>query len=117
MIHFHSNNYASFRGYEIEVEYPNSISDWDAQSYADSSMTITWQDNASEATEWTITYFCDEDSLMTATSNTKSVTLTGLRNDTYYGYYIKNIKGRFYGVRKSQRAWRLRKDQQSGYEI
>ena len=90
LIHFHSNNYASFRGYEIEVEYPNSISDWDAQSYADSSMTITWQDNASEATEWTITYFCDEDSLMTATSNTKSVTLTGLRNDTYYGYYIKN---------------------------
>ena len=58
LIHFHSNNYASFSGYEIRVEYPNSIHSWDAQSHADSSITISWLDNIAEATEWTVTYYC-----------------------------------------------------------
>ena len=90
LIHFHSNNYASFSGYEIRVEYPNSIHSWDAQSHADSSITISWLDDVAEATEWTVTYYCDEDTLMTATSNTPSVTLTNLRNNTYYVYHIRN---------------------------
>lgn len=90
LIHFHSNNFASFSGFEIQVEYPNSIFNWDAQSHADSSMTLSWTDTVGEATEWTVTYFCDEDSLTTATSSSPSVTLTGLRNNTHYAYFIRN---------------------------
>ena len=89
-LHFHSNTFAAFWGYEIAVYFPNTISNWASQSVNDSTITLTWDDELAESTEWTITYFCDEDSLMSVTSNTKSVTLTGLRNNTYYAYYIEN---------------------------
>gem|GEM_PF-1137633 len=90
LIHFRSNTHASFRGYEIQVIFPNTIYNWASQAVDDSTITLTWDDNLPEATGWTITYFCDEDSLHTVTSNTKSVTITGLRNNTYYAYYIEN---------------------------
>ena len=90
LIHFHSNAYASFQGFEIRVLYPNTIYNWGSQTVDDSTVTLTWEDSQADATEWTITYFCDEDSLHTVTSNTRSVTITGLRNNTYYGYYIQS---------------------------
>ena len=90
VIYFHSNNYASFRGFEIQVEYPNSIQNWNTLSPTDSSITLTWQDTISDATEWTVTYFCDQDTPLTVTTNTTSATLSGLRNTTYYRYHIQN---------------------------
>lgn len=90
LIHFHSNGYASFRGFEIKVFFPNTIHSWAFQPVDDSTVTLTWDDNSSQATAWTITYFCDEDSLLTVTSNTKTATITGLRNNTHYAYYIEN---------------------------
>ena len=90
LIHFHSNAYASFQGFEIRVLYPNTIYNWGSQTVDDSTVTLTWEDSQADATEWTITYFCDEDSLHTVSSNTRSVTITGLRNNTYYGYYIQS---------------------------
>lgn len=90
LIHFRSNAYASFQGLEIQILFPNTIYNWASQVVDDSTVTLTWEDRLTDATEWTITYFCDEDSLQTVTSNTRSVTITGLRNNTYYGYYIES---------------------------
>ena len=90
LVRFHSNNYASFRGFEIQVYYPNSIANWNYHAVDDSTVTITWDDDLADATEWTVTYFCDEDTHRTVTCTTTSATITGLRNNTYYAYYIEN---------------------------
>ncbi len=90
LIHFHSNAYASFSGFEIAVYYPGTIYNWSDTALNDSTVALTWDDSESGATEWTITYYCDEDTLLTFTSTTPSATLTGLRNNTYYAYHIEN---------------------------
>ena len=90
LIHFRSNAYASFRGFEILLSYPNTIYNWAYTPVNDSTVTLTWDDYLTESSQWTITYFCDEDTLQTITSNTNSATITGLRNNTYYAYYIEN---------------------------
>lgn len=90
LIHFRSNAYASFQGFEMKILFPNSIYNWNYQPVNDSTVTLTWDDQLEESTQWTVTYYCDVDSMMTITTNTKSVTITGLRNNTYYGYYIEN---------------------------
>ena len=45
LIRFHSNNYASFRGFEIQVYYPNSINNWNYHAVNDSTVTLTWDDD------------------------------------------------------------------------
>ena len=90
LIHFRSNAYASFRGFEILLSYPNTIYNWAYTPVNDSTVTLTWDDYLTESSHWTITYFCDEDTLQTITSSTNSATITGLRNNTYYAYYIEN---------------------------
>lgn len=90
VIHIHSNNYASFSGFEIQAEYPNSIYGWNTASSTDSSITLSWLDTINQASQWTVTYFCDQDTLLSATTNTPSITLTGLRNNTHYSYHVQN---------------------------
>ena len=90
LIHFHSNPYAVFDGFSIQVQFGNSISYQPEQILSNSSLQLSWDDYQADASQWTVHYFCDDDSVQTITTSTPSVTLSDLRNNTLYGYYVTN---------------------------
>lgn len=90
LIRFHSNNYAAYDGYEIKVMYDNTVQDHQFTQVNDYTGVLTWSDNNTAATAWTVTYYCDEDSVQTITTTTPSVTLPNLKHNTYYVYNIEN---------------------------
>lgn len=90
VIHFHSNSNVVYDGFVITLKFVNTISNVNAQNQTPSSAQINWYDSQTGVSEWTVHYYCDEDSIQMVTTSTNSATLTGLRNNTYYAYYITN---------------------------
>ena len=72
-----------------------TVYDIQVNNISSSSAEITWEDNNSANTSWTVRYgpfgFKWEVGIvegLTVTSNTKSVTLTGLTDCTHYAFYV-----------------------------
>lgn len=90
IIHFHSNNYSPYDGFSIKIRYNNTIFNWSHTPLTDSSVQLTWDDTKESASGWKVYYWWDADSINSQQSSTKSATINGLRNDTWYAYYIVN---------------------------
>ncbi len=90
LIHFHSNNYNSFDGFVMTVEHQSTMHSYQCNALSESSVRLTWNDNRSSASSWTVYYTNDDDTMYSAHTTTKSVVLNGLTNNRYYRYYIVN---------------------------
>jgi len=90
LIHFHSNNYNSFDGFTITLRRYSSIYNHSFSSPSSSSVTLSWHDSRTDASSWQVFYSCQDGQLDSITSNSTSVTISGIQPDRYYRYYIKN---------------------------
>ena len=55
-----------------------------------SSVQLSWNDYNESNSGWTVYYWWDADSVLSLQSTTKSATISDMRNDTWYAYYIVN---------------------------
>lgn len=90
LIHFHSNNYAAYDGFEIQVRYMNTISNQSVQLVNDTTVTLTWSDDNTNASQWVVSYYFDEDSVQQTAVTSPTATLSHLRKNTHYCYTITN---------------------------
>lgn len=90
LIHFHSNSYSSYDGFRIRIQYNNTIYNWTSTPMTTSSVALQWDDTKESSSGWTVCYWWDADSVQRYQTPTKSATISGMRNDTWYAYYIYN---------------------------
>lgn len=90
LVHFHSNAYNTFDGFTIQLLHQPSIFDIVATPLSANSVRLNWQDNLSSANYWTVEYTDRDDTVYTVGSNTNSVVINNLDNNTYYKYRIRN---------------------------
>lgn len=90
VIHFHSNSYSCYDGFRIRIRYENTIYNWSYTPQTSSSVQLSWNDYNESNSGWTVYYWWDADSVLSLQSTTKSATISEMRNDTWYAYYIVN---------------------------
>ena len=88
LVHFHSNGYNTFDGFELLVEQVSSIGGMSYEPLGGGSVRLEWEDWRGDASEWTVYYTRDDDTLLEATTGVKSVTLSGLEEGCFYRYYV-----------------------------
>lgn len=90
LVHFHSNAYNSFDGFVMTLQSSPTIGNFSSIPVDATSVKLQWSDSRSDASQWTVHYFCNNDTVLEATSNTNSVVLTGLHPERNYKYYVDN---------------------------
>ncbi len=88
LIHFHSNSYNTFDGFEIKLEHQSSIYNLYDTALSTTSVRLMWEDSRSGATQWTVYYTWNDDTMMSATTNSKSITIDNLMSSRYCRYYV-----------------------------
>ncbi len=90
MVHFHSNAYNTFDGFQLKIVQVPTVYNLTYSQLSTTSVRLQWDDNNNDASQWTVFYSCDDDSIASLTVNNNWVVLNNLQPDRYYRYYIVN---------------------------
>ncbi len=90
LLHLHTNNYAAFTGFSLQIKFDRTIGSYTETIVNDSTLLLSWDDYNQDATMWSVQYWNNIGDTLVETTTTKSVTLTGLEHNTYYQYAIEN---------------------------
>lgn len=91
LVHFHSNAYNTFDGFELKVLHQSTVYNLsDSTLPAGNAVRLSWEDSRYSASLWTIEYTWNDDTLLTAYTPYKNITLNGLLPNRSYRYTVKN---------------------------
>lgn len=90
LIHFHSNQYGAYHGFEIKVKFYNGIGNSHAVVTGPASARISWTDENVSSTSWQVVYSNCDDHYDTVTTDVPYADLTNLDKNCNYRYWVFN---------------------------